>query len=339
MNIAKGVISWVTLYLVGIFFVLTASMYALFGTVNAKSITKTLRDENTYSKVVPAVLSSAASNPGNLSLNQLPLQAPWVRTAAETAFPPNDLEQKSEVVINSTFAWLEGKSATPEFTIDFTQNKQRFGEELGKNLEQRLNALPVCSLSSSIASFNIYNATCLPPGINPAQVKAVVSQQIAADTSFLKDPVINSTDLPKESPAETADPAAVISENPLLELGDLQTLFENKSLLLWLLPIATAVFAVLGFMLAPNREKALRRLTRSFILSAIGLGIVGILLGYGADQLAGITATDAVAGNVLRPVVLNLIGQLQTYYFVFTGIGVALAIVLFAVRRQIKPTL
>ncbi len=336
MNIARGIVSWISLYLVGIFFVLTASMYALFGTINADIIAKTLQEENTYSKIVPAVLSSAEKDTTG-SIHQLPLQSPWVRSAAETAFPPSDLQQKSEVAINSTFAWLEGKTSKPEFTIDFSQNKQRFSEELGKNLEQQLSSLPPCGLSNIPTSVNVYTATCLPPGVSPGQVKSVVSQQIATDTSFLKDPIFSSDDLTKEkSTLEGVGAPAVIKENPLTGLDGLRGLFENKNLLLWLLPIITVALVVMGVLLATSREKALRRLTRSFFFSAIGLLAVGLVLGYVVDQLGALETTDAVANDLLRPVFLNLTTQLATYFFISAGIGLLMAIVLFAGRRQMK---
>lgn len=319
-----------SLYLVGTFFFLAANAFALFGVLNPETVKGTLREENIYSAVAPSVLSTASYQ--EKTAGQLPLEEPWVREAAKNAFPARDLEQKANTAIDGTFAWLEGKTATPEFAIDFTENKRQLAAGIGDHTENRLENLPRCSLNNLPTTFDVFRIECLPPGFNAGALANRVKEEIRTDQSFLQDPVITPKDLGGLINPDGNNAAA----EPLAQLEGLRTLFEYKTLLLVLLPLLTAVFAVAGLLLAPDRLKALRRLGRSFLFSAIGLFMFGLLLVFGLKRIIAATATDSLTREVFSPALTGLAAQAQTIYFLFAGGALIVAAAAFIASRKLS---
>ncbi len=115
--------------------------------------------KNVYGAVVPAVLANASSE--NQSVGQLPLKDLGVRSAVEKSFPAGDLEQKTNTVVDSTFVWLSGKTAKPDFRLDFTQNKQQLATELGSYAQSRVENLPRCSLANLPDTYDPLTLKCL----------------------------------------------------------------------------------------------------------------------------------------------------------------------------------
>lgn len=326
MNVVRGIFSWLCLYLVGTAFFITASLFALLAVLNPATIKDTLREKNVYSSVVPSVLSSA--NYQQQSVGQLPLQDPGVRSAVEKAFPASDLEQKTNTVIDSTFVWLEGKTEKPDFKLDFTQNKQQLATELGNYTEDRVESLPRCTLANLPETYDPLTIKCLPPGVSASGLSEVVRQQVSNDQNFLKETVITSDTL-------TLDPANTTgATNPLDGLDSTRTLYQNKTLLMWLLPILTILLAAAGLLLAQDRAKGLRRLATSFLFSAIGLFLLALALGFGLQQLIGAVASDPISRDVLGPAITGLVQHTQTTYYIFVGVALAISIAMFIGSRS-----
>jgi hypothetical protein len=334
MNILRDAFSWISLYLVATFFFLSANVFALFMVFNAPNLKDTLKEQGTYDKIVPAVLSTATYSPE--AVGQLPLNEPWVKDATQKAFPASDLEQKGNTAIDGTFNWLEGKTDKPGFTLDFTNNKQNLGTEIGKATENRLAALPRCGLNNFPDSIDAFKLSCLPPGYSASALGSQVSSDIVKDQTFLKNPVISS-DKFTFNPETTANKV-----NPLDQLSGLRTFYQHRQLYMWLLPFLTVFCAVLGYFLATNRYRALKRLTRSFMASGVGLLIFALFLGFGIDHITKLAAGDTVTKEIAGPLLRDLAHQARMIYLVFAVIGIVLAIIISLLRRkfvQAKPGL
>lgn len=332
MNILRSASSRVCLYLVGVCFFLTANTFVFFGVINADNIKQTFHDEGVYSKLVPAVLSTAQYGNDQSTIGQLPLREPWVQEAAIKAFPASDLEQKGNAAIDGTFNYLEGQTAEPEFKLDFSANKQQLAEELGQNAETRLSSLPRCkSTPSSIDAFTI---DCLPFGISPSTIGDQLTTQYAGDQRFLKNPVITPDTLSEQSVTGTGS-----TESPTLNLDGLRNWYQLREVLLWILPIATIVLASLGVYLAADRRRALRILARSLMASAVGLAVFAILISFAIGQGIDVLNKEAIARDIASPVILHIVHQARTIYLVCAAVGVIIALGLFIInRRLLRPT-
>lgn len=327
MNVLRGAGSWLSLYLVAGLFFLTANTFALFSVINPGNVKQTVKEEGTYNKIVPAVLSSATYSSDILPAQQLPLNEPWVKEAAVKAFPASDLEQKGNGLIDGTFGWLEGKTEKPEYKLDFTSNKQNLATEIGNSTESRISGLPRCSLNNLPKTIDAFHIDCLPYGISPKTIAGRASSQISNDQGFLKNPIISSDNLPGSQGSQ--------SNNPFGLLEGLKPLYEHIGLLVWLLPIATAGLAALGVFLARDRLKALKRLGRSFISSGVGLAVFAVFISFGFERAVKTVSRDAVTRDIAGPIFISLAHQFRTVYLIFAGIAFVLAAVLLVVRRRL----
>lgn len=334
MNIFRTSASWLCLYLVVGFFFLTANAFAIFNVINAENLKETLREEDTYGKIVPAVLSTASYREEIASEQQIPLNEPWVREVADRAFPASDLERKGEQAIDGTFNWLEGETAQPGFQLDFTNNKQALSQEIAAHVQSRAEDLPRCGINNIPASVDAFRADCLPFGVSPQRVASDAASLVNNDQGLLGNPVISSDNLSLDA-SEDSPAASQDEQNPFDQMGGLRSFFENKGLLLWLLPFITAVLSLGGVFLARDRLKATGRLAKSFLTAGVGLLVFGVLFIWGFEKAVESVSKEVITRELAGPVMVALAQQMRTVYLIFALIAFLLAIFLFVVRKRI----
>lgn len=327
MQLLKTLFSWFCLYLVGAGFFLIATLVVLFNVFSADNIKQTLKEGGVFEKIVPAFMSTA-TYPEEVA-GQLPLKEPWVQDAANKAFPADDLEQKSSQMINGTFGWLEGQTADPEFQMDFTRNKDRLAEEIGSSTESRLAALPRCGVNDLPRTIDVFKLTCLPFGVNPSVLGDRTTSEVKDDTNFFKDTVITPESIRRQAQANG-------QVDPFQTLEGLRPLYQNKDLLLILLPLSALTLAILGVLSAPNRFKAVRRLYRSLLSAAAGLLVFSLLLKFGLGTALGGVARDQLSRDIISPVFQSLLGQAQLIYMIFAGVALVLGLVLYFVSKNLR---
>ncbi len=220
---------------------------------------------------------TADSNPGVASLS---FNDPGIRQTARTALSQAQVQQAVSIFVDSNYAWLEGKTNKPSFTIDFTQAKQSFAAQVGQQVETRLANLPVCSITQLVQiqnaqSINPLSINCRPPGVSPQLEAAQVSQQITNSSGFLSNPVITADTLnPSQSSASPSQPYYTkLSQAPRLYRLSLQ--------LPWVF-LALVLLTSLGvLLLAPRRKAGLRRISIVLLVS----GLILLLAKYVSDIL------------------------------------------------------
>lgn len=330
MNTARNILSRTFLYLAGLVFFFTAVTFAFFSVVNPDPIKDALKEEDVYSNIVPAALETTANT--NVSTAQIPLKEPWVRAAAEKAFPASDLEQKTTTVIDGTFAWLDGTTQKPEFSIDLSANKQAFAQEVGNYAQTRYETLPVCTRADVPAntSANLLTVSCRVPGISGEVASRSIVRSIQSDKDFLPNTVITPTNATLNPVGQSAN------TNIYDDLQGLRNFYQQKTLLQWLLPLITIVLIAGGLLLSQNRIRTTRQLMRTFIVLGAGLLILGFVAGTGLGKVIDTLALDAVTANIIEPVITNLGGYVQRTYFIFGGIAIVIAIASYAASRMLK---
>ncbi len=331
MSFLRNAGSRISLYLAGICFFLAVNTFVFFGIVNAGNIKQTLRDEDTYSKLVPAMLATAQYDGDQNTIGQLPLQEPWVQEAAQKAFPAPDLEQKGNTAIDGTFNYLEGKTSEPEFQLDFTANKQNLAAELGQSAENRLAGLPRCMTIPE--SVDVFTIDCLPLGVNPSQIGDQLMQRYASDQRFLPNPVITADTLSLNT--ITGDQSANTT-TPTASLSGLRDVYQVREVMQWFLPALMVIFGVLGIYLTHDRRKGMRILARSFLVGAVGLALFAVIVNFVLHRGIEAVQTEAVTRDIVGPVLLSFVDQARTIYLVFAGIGVGIAVVLFIISRKLR---
>jgi hypothetical protein len=130
-----------------------------------------------------------------------------VQDAAKSAFSQQIVQSNINKFIESNYAWLEGKTATPDFVINLTSAKQSFAEQVGAYVTTHLANLPACTdlATAQAQAADPLNATCRPPSVDPKAAGTEVTQQIASSDELLSNPVLTAQNINPE-PAAQKDP-------------------------------------------------------------------------------------------------------------------------------------
>jgi len=158
-----------------------------------------------YISFVDDVLTQTENkqNQTNDTTNNLPFNDPAVKAAAESAFPPQLLQQITEQLIDGTYHWLDGKLSVPDFSINLIVPKQNFATTVGKYATQKLTNLPKCTktqLQTINSNVDAFSLTCLPPGTNPQAEGQKVTDDVLKNTNVLGNPpIFTAQNLPKDS--------------------------------------------------------------------------------------------------------------------------------------------
>lgn len=180
---------------------LTGSLLLVFGTPDL--LKKSVEESRLYDTIVSHVIRSSEEA---MQQQGFPIDDPEVKDAIEDAFPKKTFKKYSENVIDSIYAWLDGKVDEPDYRINLSPVKQKLAEEVGDYAFRRYAGLPVCSpaqlrsLSSEVDPFKVY---CKVPGIEPNQVRRDVMNKINESSELLSNAVITVKDLPKDAQGNT----------------------------------------------------------------------------------------------------------------------------------------
>ena len=141
------------------------------------TVKKLVADSGIYNTVVSSSLQQLKSI--NTSAGTIDSNNPLVQKAANQAVTPMYVQQQAESAIDNVYQWLNGDVAQPNFKIDLNAQKDQFAKNAASSLQQQLAGLPRCTTAAQIQSYNVLNATCLPPGVTAQNV----SSQIQSDLS------------------------------------------------------------------------------------------------------------------------------------------------------------
>ncbi|MGC1177349.1 MAG: hypothetical protein WA843_04735 [Candidatus Saccharimonadales bacterium] len=270
---------------------------ALYTFTPPAKVEKTLAQSKLYDHFVSNAIneaeksSNSSDSSGSVSLNDVAVQE-----AAKSAFSPQLIQKSVETFVNSNYAWLKGKTATPSFTIDLTSAKQSFAEQVGRYAETRLNTLPICSAAqlSQIDPQNIdpLAIACRPAGLDPQAENSRVMQEITTSSDFLSNPIITANTInPNNQNAQGQPYYQKLSHAPKL--------YRLGVTLPWVFGVLTLLSAAGVFYLAATKRRGTRRI-------AIALALAGCIL----------VATKFVADTVFNHLEKRLfnnssVGQLQ----------------------------
>lgn len=228
----------------------------------------------------------------------LDINDPGVQQAAKAAITPDVLEKSVNTFLDANYAWLEGKTAKPEFNIDLVGVKSALAANMGAYAQKRAIGLPKCINTVQAAQQTDYlTATCLPPGITPAIVAQAVEQQIADSQDFLASPVINADNFSQS--AQNQQGSQTNQKPYYQQLSSLPAAYRFATAIPWLTVVLAVLCAAAVVFLAVTRRKGFRRVA-SLLVSG---GVIILLL---------IFISSAVLHHVENKVFTNdNVGQLQ----------------------------
>ena len=196
----KKLLHWMTSYLIRLLLfgtILTAVIITIAG--SSSSIKEVLDQTNGYDRFVSGVIESNKKQP--LVAGSLDYSDPVIIRIFNDSFPSYDLRSNTEGVIDNIYLWLNKKSPSLEFSVDFTKNKQLFAEKLTDYAFIRLSRLPSCKTPPT--EVNPLTIACKPQGYDAKDVRESYKQQLIASDTFLGKTKLTASDLPKNSKGKT----------------------------------------------------------------------------------------------------------------------------------------
>ena len=289
-----------------------------------------LNQSGIYNGFIDSVIKQAQQSTGDSesSSDGVSLSDVAVQQAAKAAFSPAQLQQYVNTFLDSNYAWLQGKTATPSFVIDLTAAKQQFATQVGQYVTAHLQSLPVCTSQQAAAMQNMdpLTVTCRPSNVNPTTAGQQVTQKLASGDGFLSNPVIT---------AKTINPNGKGNSEPYYQkFSQAPKVYQNATRTPFIFAGIAALAAVGVIFISNRKRRGLRRVATVFIL--VGLILVGTKFAADAalKQIEKKVFNDASVGDIQHSLTnfAQLVEKNITNFDMYCGIGLLiLAAVIFII--------
>lgn len=292
-----------------------AAVVTVFGTpVNLKT---TLKTSGVYEKAVDGVIDQAKKDQGEGSaVSDVPIDDPAIQAAIKAALPADFVEQTSSQAIDGLFGWLQGKTQSPQFSIDLNTAKQKLATGVADVAYARASTLPVCTLQQlqtiNPSDVDIFSLPCLPPNVNLQAERDKLANKIASGNEFLEDTTISSEDLPKDNGQTAFDKASVVP-----------TVYQWLVRLPWILGgVAVLAAAVLVF-LHDERRRGILLVGRALLVLGLVLIAIAALANFaiGKVQLQGNGTLQATLTDLVQTLSSQFNAVLTKFGAVYVVVG------------------
>jgi lysophospholipase L1-like esterase len=231
---------------------------------------KWLNDSNLYGAFVENAIDQAEQTAGTDQSGGISLSDSAVKRAAESSFSSAALQKDVNTFLDSNYAWLNGKTSKPSFSVDLSGAKQNFAQKVGDYVKTYLSTRPACTPAQA-AQINPQTAdpltlNCLPPGVDPATVSAQVTEQIANSTEFLSDPVVT---------ADNVNPNGSIGtpQQPYYQkFSSLPSAYQKATKIPWVAGALVIISLLAVIFIASRKRKGVKVIT--VVLALAGLVMV-----------------------------------------------------------------
>ncbi len=171
---------------------LFVGLYAVFET--PQSLKQALDKSGIYNISAQDSLASEEA-----TASSLPVNDPGLQQAFSSSFSSSFVRQSSEKVIDNIYNWGQGRTASPDFSVDLNQPKNTFADNVAVYVKQRLDNLPLCTqiITPPTSLDELLSMTCRPYGISTAAIAETARQEVlntklfsdnnTIDTSTFKD--------------------------------------------------------------------------------------------------------------------------------------------------------
>jgi hypothetical protein len=297
---------------------------------NPDNIDTALKEGGVYENVMPLVLEDVAKKNTDQNTKQI-IADQGFKDAINSSVKADDIQAASQSAIGGIFAWLQGKTEQPEFTIDLSKPAAEATEKLAAYAEQRAASLPTCTLQQlQTVNFqdDVLSIPCLPPGISAAQVGQQFANQSKQEIDLLQNPVIDSKKIIKENDA------AQLRDSQVPDAY--QALHNSK----WFTLVLAIILVSLLIFARRNRWAGVR-LVGILLLAAAGL--LGIVLLMSTVGKANIPVTNDKVAELVAKTLLNLANQIisgvRWFILGYAVLGTAALITVYKFWRPVQSTL
>lgn len=295
-----------------------------------------IADSKVYDNAVSAVLNNTQNDDDKSGADSsISLKDPIVQQAAKEAFSPAVLESSVNTFIDSNYAWLNGKTATPEFKIDLSQAKEDFATKVGKAVETRLAGLTVCTAQQQALlqiPVTVTTVTCRPANLDPAAEGARVANEIRT-SDFLSNPVLTADTLAHDQNNKASKPYYVQAKHA-------PEAFQAAKKAPYALSLLALLCILAIIFIASPRRKGWRRIASTLLV--VGILLVGskFIGDYASNRLEDQIGKSKTVVSQLRQPSSSFINRVEsdiTQTNLYFGIGyILLAVIIYGILLKTK---
>lgn len=319
MNILRSILGYLASVACAFCFSLLVWLVALQLTVMQPSVVKDwLSNSGIYGKLPQLVVPDASGQDANIFTHQVTQQA------LSGTFPANYLEEQGNQLIDSTYAWLSGKTTTIQFSIPIDQRKATAINQLQTAIEPIIASLPPCSDNQATQDEQSGNLTCRPADLSATELASTLSSQSVNNSQLLDKPISSQSIKPQDNQLLTA-------------LGGLPSYWQQVRTFLIALPIAAVVFGTLAVWLAQDRLLAFGRIGRRLTVGSImTLLLAAAMIVVGRVMPIPTSGSDASA--LVIPLLQLVLGDFGQLLAILSGsvclLGIVIMIIAHMLRRR-----
>ncbi len=291
-----------------------------------ETIKSALKDSGVYQSVVGDALKQAQQEQqakGD-NVDQVPVDRPEVQNIIKSAVSPELLQSQTEKVIDSVYAWMQGKTPKLQFAVQLTGVKANLANGVEQYAKEHLATLPVCGPGAQFSGdVDPFNATCLPPGANVNQLAAEAKNQILSG-DFLQDPNISQDTLKTEN-GKTLEQ----------QLHVLPDAYKRANQAVYVIGALALLFSAAVVFLSANWRSGLKKLSIIFIVVGAISAFISWVSSFGISR-ASEFAKDPLQQSGVK-VAQALADDLRSWWMWY-GIALVVAgVVTLVVLRFTKP--
>lgn len=257
--------------------------------------------------------------------------------SVSTVLDETFMQEQVEGVLDGVYAWLEGKTEVPQYTISLKEKWPETARAIEAELKQQYQALPVCEVGQSLPKqTDISKITCQVPGRS-------VDKQITA--------FVQSFEAQKNQIAtgEWSGSAIVASDANQggLQQADLKRAQTAYSVIA-VLPIVAIVIAVILSLIflftAVTKRSGFKVLAVTFVVSAILLSLYALVLSqldivgffYNAERASDSVAdtSKTVIASLLETAFATVSSKSYQIAAGFAGLGLSIAAIMWLLDRR-----
>lgn len=284
-----------------------------------------------YTSIINRITSQAQSTIGSGAGNI----EPTVRPLAEAAFPLSEFKQDVSTIVNANYAWLEGHSSTPQFSIDANSIKLSFASQVEAYLDNHLSGLPKCTSAQNAqlknANPNPWTLACLPTGVNPTNAASQASSAIKNSNLLLSNPIINADSLK----------AVNSGGSPYYQrLSRAPKAYKWINKAPWLLSFIDIVLASAILVLSRRKKRGVAKISLALIVSGVLLALPKLAISHVTSRIddhirrtTSLGSFSSSTDNLVQRIASSLVKVDFHFGIVYILLGLIMLTAVLAVRR------
>ena len=338
-----------TLFLVGLLLTIALPVNTLFWTtrqtvMNRDTIIGWMKEGKVYENIADTaakIAEDSLSNKKDASLNpdgkplnddtgSMPNTATLIR-AAKVALPPNVLEADVDIILNSAYDWIEGKTDTIVLNLDLSDEKTAFVNALGDEAISRAASLPTCTAPLD-TDFDPLSSSCIPSGVNVGSQVEKIKNDLSASADFLPDTLITSTDIT----VGDANNKKLLSE----EFSVAPKIYKQAKNSAYLSAGVVAMLGLFVFLLGKTRRSSLKINAWLFGLAGSWALLLGMALklsdNFVVDAMINKDGSTVLSSSFAAPLISQITSTLLKWHMVIGGAYLGVAIICIVAARSMN---